>query len=146
MSGSNVPFSDIYPDGAATGGAAGASAGALSVNPRYPGIPVGATPIHRDYVAGGAGTYDIWDPGSGSRFVLVAATINVDGAGRVALVDDADVQGRRIVDVELAANGGATPNMVPVPYTSALAGNMLRLVTTVAGDTRIHVSGWLQAA
>lgn len=145
-SGSSIPFTDIYPDGPAAAAAAGGVALGPDVNRDYPGIPAGAVPIHRDFVASAAGTYDLWAPGAGARFVLVAATINVDAAGRVALVDDQDIVGRRIVDVELAANGGATPNMVPVPYPSVLAGNTLRLVTTAVGDTRVHVSGWLQPA
>ena len=144
MSSSNVPFTAIYPDGAAQAAAGGGDA-APTVNSNYPGMPVGATPVHRDYVATAAGTYDVWDPGPVARFVVVSASVVASAAGRVALVDDADVQGARIFDADLAANAGATPNLVPVPYPGRGAGNKVRLVTTVAGNTRVRVSGWQQA-
>lgn len=138
-----VPFTAIYPDGpgsAAAGGEAGPAQELL--NALYPGMPIGATPVHRDNVYVAAGTYALWSPSAGNRFVLTSAMIVQSAAGRVALVDDVDIPGSRPVDGDFAANGGAIANLVPVPYPSKTAGNPLRVVTTVAGNTRVRVSGW----
>lgn len=137
-----VPFTSIYPDGP-TDQAAAASSG---INSLYPGMPVGATPISRDITIVAAGTYDLWTPSSGRRFVLEAAFISTDAAMRVAIVDESDAQGQRPVDGYFAANGGASPNMVPVPYVSVNIGNRLRVVTGGAGNVKVRVSGWEQAS
>lgn len=144
MSG-NVAFTDVYPDGPAAAAAA-AGLGGPTENLKYPGLPIGASPFSYDYVATAAGTYDVWAPGSGYKFVLVSAFVTVSAAGRVALVDDVDIQGRRPVDGDFAANSGATPNLVPAPYVAKVAGGTLRLVTTVAGNTRVRVAGWVEPA
>jgi hypothetical protein len=138
----NVAFTDIYPDGPGTLAAGGIAGAGQEFNPDYPGMPVGAVPMHRDFVATAAGTYDLWTPPAGYRWVLANASVAASAGGRVALVDNADVAGARIEDADLAANGGALPNFVPVPWPSLTAGNVLRLVTTVAGNTRVRVSGW----
>lgn len=143
---SRVQFTDVYPDDPTAPAPAGPGTPAPSSNPTFPGMPVGASPIHRDFVSSSAGTYTIWDPGAGNKFVLASAILSTAAGGRVALVDAADVAGQRIIDLELGANGGATPNLVPVPYVSGLAGRKLTLVTDVAGDVRVKVSGWLGAA
>ncbi len=138
-----VPFTAIYPDGPGTEAAGGAGGTAQELlNALYPGMPIGATPVHRDNVYAAAGTYVLWQPSAGNRFVLTSAFLVVSAAGRVALVDDVDIPGSRPVDGDFAANGGATPNLVPVPYPSKTAGNPLRVVTTVVGNTRVRVSGW----
>lgn len=141
----NVAFTDIYPNGP-PGSAAAVAAGASDTNGLYPGMPVGATPIHRDIelVAASPGGTTIWDPGASNRFVVASAFVNTNGAGRVALVDGTDIQGSRIFDADLAANSGATPNLVPVPYPSKNPGTPLVLISTVAGNVKVHVSGWLQ--
>ncbi len=139
-----IPFTAIYPDG--SGSLAQGGTGGLdgpSTNPDYPGMPVGATPVHRDLVIAAAGTTVIWTPGGATRrFVLASAFVSSDTAMRVALVDDADVQGNRPVDQYVAANGGSSPNLVPVPYVSKTAGASLKVVTSVAGNVRVRVSGW----
>lgn len=138
-----VPWTSIYPDGAGTAAAGGADAGFATpdANQQYPGMPLGASPVHRDVVIAAAGTTAIWTPGAGSRFILASAFISTDTAMRVALVDDADIQGSRPVDGYFGANGGASPNLVPVPYPSKNVGNSLRVVTA-AGNVRVRVSGW----
>lgn len=144
---SGIEFSSIYPMSAAAAAAAG-DAGALAAaqsNDLYPGMPVGASPVHKDITVAAAGTYTLWDPGPGLVFVLVSAFVSTDTAMRVALVDEADIQGNRPVDGYFAANGGASPNLVPAPYPSKLAGNRLRLVTGGAGNVKARVSGWTQA-
>lgn len=139
---SNVPFSAIYPDKAgADGGSAGGATGS-SGNPLYPGMPEGATPIHRDKLITAAATTALWTPGAGRSFVLASAFVSSDTAMRVALVDDADLEGQRPVDQYVAANGGSSPNLVPVPYKSKNAGNALRIVTAAVGNVRVRVSGW----
>jgi hypothetical protein len=138
-----IPFTAIYPDGPGTAAATGEAGTAFDAggNPDYPGMPAGASPIHRDYAASGAGTYAVWTPGAGRRFVLASAFISTDTANRVALVDGTDAAGSRIVDAYFAANGGASPNLVPVPYPSAVAGQSLALVVA-GGNVRVRVSGW----
>jgi len=137
-----IPFVGIYPDGPPGSPEAVAAAGGATGNPDYPGMPAGAEPVHRDNVYTAAGTYPLWVPPTGYRFVLASAMVVQSAAGRVALVDETDVAGNRPVDGDFAANGGATPNLVPVPYPSRIAGNRLQVVTAVAGNTRVRVSGW----
>jgi hypothetical protein len=138
-----VPFTSIYPDGPATAAAGGidgsSSAGGNSL---YPGMPEGATPIHRDVLITTATTTSLWTPGAGRRFVLASAFVSSDTAMRVAIVDDADIQGSRPVDQYVGANGGSSPNLVPVPYVSKAAGNSARVVTSAVGNVRVRVSGW----
>jgi hypothetical protein len=138
---SRVQWTSIYPDApdSAEADAAGAGAGG---NDQYPGMPVGATPIHRDLLVAAAGVVPIWTPGNGARFILASAFISSDTTMRVALVDEADIQGSRPVDQYVAANGGSSPNLVPVPYPSKNVGNALRVVTSALGNVRIRVSGW----
>lgn len=139
----NVPWTGIYPDGPNSAGAGGGDAGAFSSgNPLYPGMPEGATPIHRDKVITTATTTTLWTPGTGRRFVLASAFISSDTAMRVAVVDDADLENQRPVDQYVGANGGSSPNLVPVPYVSKNAGNALKVVTSAVGNVRIRVSGW----
>lgn len=139
-----VPFTDIYPDGPHSGAAAGGYEGASGGNPDYPGMPVGAVPTSRDVTIAAASTTALWAPAPGRRFVLASAFVSTDTAMRVALVDDADVQGQRPVDGYFAANGGASPNLVPVPYVAKNAGNVLRVVTSAAGNVKVRVTGWEQ--
>lgn len=137
-----IPFTAIYPNGPGSGGLAVPGA-PTETNPDYPGMPVGATPVSRDLTVAAAGTVTIWTPGGPSRrFVLASAFLSTDTAMRVALVDDADVQGQRPVDGYFAANGGASPNLVPVPYPSRTAGASLKLVTAAPGNVKVRVSGW----
>lgn len=139
----NVPWTSIYPDGAGSEAAGGsAPGGGPAGNDLYPGMPVGASPIHRDLLLPAAATTIIWQPGATRRFVLTSAFISSDTAGRVAIVDDVDVQGSRPVDQYIGANGGSSPNLVPVPYVGKNLGAPLRVVSTVAGNVRVRVSGW----
>lgn len=140
-----VQWTAIYPDGAGTDaatGGGGATGGDVNGNPDYPGMPVGATPIERDVTITAAATTDLWTPGVGRKFVLASAFVSTDTAMRVALVDEADIQGSRPVDGYFAANGGASPNLVPTPYVSHGTGNRLRVVTAGAGNVKVRVSGW----
>lgn len=143
---SNLPFTSIYPLAPGSVAADGSVVGAASGNLEYPGMPEGASPVHRDLAVAAAGTVTVWDPGAGSRFVLASAFVSTDTAMRVALVDENDVQHSRPVDGYFGANGGASPNLVPVPYASRTIGNRLRVVTAAAGNVRVRVSGWTVAA
>ncbi len=137
-----VMFTDIYPDGAGSAAAGGGVAAVQQFNPDYPGMPVGATPVHRDVLITTATTTTLWTPPTGRKFVVASAFISTDAAMRVALVDDADVVGQRIVDGAFAASGGASPNKVPVPYPSRTTGAALKVVTGGAGNVRVQVDGW----
>jgi hypothetical protein len=144
---SGIEFNAIYPMSAAAAAASGdpaAIAAAAAGNDLFPGMPVGASPVHRDVTIAAAGTYTLWDPGPGLEFVLASAFISTDTAMRVAIVDESDIQGNRPVDGYFGANGGASPNLVPVPYTAKLAGNRLRVVTGALGNVKVRVSGWTQ--
>lgn len=141
-----VPFNAIYPDGPNTLAAGGAAPdpGSSDANPQFPGMPAGATPIARDLTVAAAGTYPVWTPSAGRKFVLASAMVSTDTAMRVALVDQNDQQGGRPVDGFFGANGGASPNLVPVPYPSQNAGNVLQLVTSAVGNVKVSVRGWEQ--
>lgn len=142
-----IPFSDIYPDGA-TAQAARQGAAEAGLNIDYPGMPAGASPIHRDVTLTAATTRTaVWTPSAPSkRLVLASAFISSSAAGRVAIVDDQDAQGQRPVDQEIGANGGSSPNLVPVPYPSKTPGTPLCVVSTVVGTVRVRLSGWEQDA
>lgn len=137
-----IPFTAIYPDGPVGSAAGGASGGGDVGNPLFPGMPAGATPIHRDVTITAAGTTDLWVPQAGNRFILASAFISTDTAMRVALVDSLDTVNQRPVDGYFGANGGAAPNLIPVPYPSKAAGNVLRVVTAQNGNVKVRVSGW----
>jgi hypothetical protein len=144
-------FTDIYPEGSGPGGygpAAAELAASSGLNLEYPGMPVGAQPIHRDITLSAAtpaaGTI-IWTPSAPNRrLVLASAFVSSGGAGRVAIVDDQDIQGNRPVDQEIAAQGGSSPNLVPVPYPCKTPGASLKVVSTVVGTVHVRVSGWEQ--
>lgn len=154
----SLQFVDIYPDAAvpATGpaqdGLAGdlqngltvafAAALAAALNEDYPGLPPGATPQKRDFTATAAGTYDLWVPPADARIVVTSAFFSTDTAGRIALVDSLDIQGRRICVHYAPANGGASPNLVPAPYELSQVGGILRVVVAQAGNTFVRVSGY----
>ncbi len=145
MSG-GMAWTAIYPDGPP--GSASAEAGAIGAggNPLYPGMPEGASPVHRDLAVAAAGTYTVWTPSPGTRAVVASAFVSTDTAMRVALCDGSDGAGRRIVDGYFAASGGAAANLVPVPYPADLAGTPIVLVTAGAGNVRVRVSGWEETA
>lgn len=139
---SGIPATSIYPMGPSSGVGPDGAPLAPAGNQLYPGMPDGASPIHRDVLITTATTTALWSPSPGRRFILASAFISTDTAMRIALVDENDVQGSRPVDGYFGANGGASPNLVPVPYVSDLAGNRLRVVTGAAGNVRVRVSGW----
>ncbi len=76
---SGIPFTAIYPDGAA-GAAAAAAAGIAAplLNDRYPGMPSGATPVHMDrrIVFGAASSSDPSYRLNGRPCTLPHATIH----------------------------------------------------------------------
>lgn len=142
-----IPFTNVYPDGPLAASARD-DALAAGLNVDFPGMPAGATPIHKDLTlsaATPAGGTELWRPSApDKRLVLASAFISGSAAGRVAIVDDQDVQGQRPVDQDVAASGGSSPNLVPVPYVAKTAGAPLRVVSTIVGTTRVRVSGWEQ--
>lgn len=141
-----LPWTNIYPDGPGTAAAGGTTDNAPTTNPQYPGMPVGAAPVHKDqtYLAATVGTV-LWQPSAGNRFVLASCMISTDTAMRVAVVDGADIPGSRPVDGNFAANGGVSKNQVPVPYPSRSVGNPLIVVVAAApgaGGVKVSVDGW----
>ena len=138
-----IPWTAIYPDGPGTVAAGGDSFAGGAGNPGpYPDLPAGAIPFDRDLTVAAASTTTIFDPGVGQKFFLVSAFVSTDTAMRVAVIDETDTQNSRPVDGYFAANGGASPNLVPKWYESKLAGNRLRLVTAGAGNVKVRVSGF----
>lgn len=142
-----LPFTSLYPeDPNAPGGAGGAGGGAADVNRDWPGLPPGASPDMRDLtltVATGAAGTVIWQPAADERVVIVSAFISSDAAGRVAIVEDQDVQGQRIAVQFVGANGGSAPNLVPAPWPTAVPGAPIRVVSTVVGNLFVRVSGYI---
>lgn len=138
----NTPFVDVYPD--ATPAPTGpAPAGSASGNPDWPGLPADAHPESFDVtlVAASLGTI-IVQPTMAQRFVVVSAFISTDVAGRIAIFDDLDIQGRRIAVHYAAANGGASPNLVPAPYPTATPGGPVRVACAGVGNVFVRVSGY----
>lgn len=156
----STQFVDIYPDapipatgpqpsglaGDISSGLTGALAAALAdaLNADYPGLPPGATPEKRDITVTLAGTYDLWVPPADARIVVTSAFISTDTAGRIAIVDETDTANRRVAVHYAAANGGASPNLVPAPYELLSAGGRVRVVVAQNGNTFIRVSGYLK--
>ena len=140
---STTPWTDIYPDGPSSRPASGAPGVAPAAgNAAYPGMPADATPVHRRLRITAAGTYAIWSPPADRRFVVASAMMSTDTAMRIALVEETDAPGAEVVDGYFGANGGATPNLVPVPIPAQTLGSVLRVVTAGAGNVRVRVSGW----
>lgn len=146
---SGIPFTSIYPDGPTSAAALAAdAAGHPFTNDEYPGMPVGATPVHVDrrLVFAAAGAQDLYAPPPDRKFVCASALAVTSAAVRVAIVDDIDADNRRFFDGDFAANGGASPNFVPVPRPASSAGAMVRVVAGGAATVSVRISGWLQAA
>ena len=143
---SRTPWTDIYPDGPNSRAVGVGSSAVPAGNGAYPGMPAGATPVHRRLRITAAGTYAIWSPAADRRFVVASVMISTDTAMRIALVEGTDSPGREVVDGYFGANGGATPNLVPVPIPAQTLGAVLRVVTATAGNVRVRVSGWEEAA
>lgn len=141
-----IPFSAIYPEGPGTLAANGGGAVADAGNPEYPGMPAGATPVHKDATYTAAGTYTLWQPSAGFKFVCTAVVINTDTAMRVAAVDGADIPGSRVADGNWAANGGLSENGIPTPYVSKTVGAPLLVIVGGAGNVKVEVRGWEKAA
>lgn len=139
---SETPWISIYPDGPNSVLGGGPIAGGPGGNAAFPGMPEGAVPVHRTLRIAAAGTYAIWTPPADRRFVVASAFVSADTAMRVALVEEVDAAGNEVMDGYFAANGGASPNLVPVPYPAKVKGSVLRVVTGGAGNVRVRVSGW----
>jgi len=93
--------------------------------------------LHFDATIAGAATTTIWTPAAGMRFVIDSFVMSTDTANRVALVDGADVAGKRIAAPYLAAAGG----MVYGPYASQAIDTPLLLVTAAGGNVFLAVDG-----
>lgn len=103
------------------------------------------TPVHFDLTTAAAGTYTLWTPSSGTRFVLTSWYIAVGGAGgRVALIDGTDIAGRRIVDHPAAAAGSTISGSVG--YTSVGVNlPLLFIVSTTSGVAFVAVTGFVSS-
>lgn len=156
MSGT-IPWTAIYPDGPSSGrdgtvqvsvpGGGPLGGGGVSVlvdlprNAAYPGLPEGVQPRHVDLSVNGAGTWTLWTPSSGRRIILTHVMISSDTAQRVAVVEDADVPGRRAVDGFVGASGGLAADLTPAPYVAS-PGMPLRLVVGTGGNVSVQASGY----
>ena len=143
MGSGGLPFTTIYPDDPNAPAGAGGVGGGSDINVDWPGLPPGATPESRDLTLAAAtlGTV-IWQPAADERLVIVSAYISSDAAGRVAIVEDADLQGQRIAAQYVGANGGSSPNLVPAPWPTSGPGVPIRVVSTVVGNVFVRVSGY----
>lgn len=139
-------FVDIYPDAAIAPTGPGSPGSAPATNEEYPGLPVGAVPDSFDVTVTTATTTAVWTPPADRRVVVESVFISTDVAGRIAVVDDQDIQGRRIAVLYAAANGGASPNLVPAPYEAQSMGTPIRVVTAAAGNIFVRVTGYTKPA
>lgn len=136
-------FDAIYGAASPSGAAADTAAALESVmNPDWPGLPPNASPDHRDATITTATTTTVWAPGPDESVVIVAAFLSTDTAGRIAIVADTDTAGNRIAVLYAAANGGASPNLVPAPFV-APKGAPIRVVTAAAGNTFVRLTGYI---
>lgn len=136
-------FVDIYPDAAvAPTGPSEPGQGGGAINEDWPGLPPGATPDSYDVTITTIATTVLWAPPADRKVVVVSLFISTDVAGRIAVVDDQDIAGRRIAVLYAAANGGASPNLVPAEYQTASPGNPIRVVTAAAGNVFVRISGY----
>jgi hypothetical protein len=143
-----VQFTSLYPDQAGGVDAQGNPVNAPEINVDWPGLPPGAVPDSRDITltaATGAGGTVLWAPAADERLVIVSAYISSDTAGRVAVVEDQDVQGNRIAVQYVGANGGSSPNLVPAPWPFGTPGTPVRVVSNIAGNVYVRVSGYIAA-
>jgi hypothetical protein len=67
--------------------------------------------------------------------------ISSDTAQRVAVVEDADLPGRRAVDGFVGAFGGLAADLTPAPYVAA-PNAPLRLVVGLGGNVTATATGY----
>lgn len=88
-----------------------------------------------------ATTTTLWTPATGRRFVITHAEISAAAAGRVMLIDETDVAGRRLLGGTFGAGGGVDTSAV-IP--SRAVNRRLRVVTASTGPTFVAVDGYEQ--
>jgi hypothetical protein len=137
---SAIPWTAIYPDGPPASGTSSEGGGAGSGNPAYPGLPEGATPRHVDVAVSGAGTWTLWQPAPGRRVVLLHVLVSADTAQRVAVVEGADVPGKRAMEAYVGASGGAAADLTPAPYVAATDAPLL--LVTAGGNVVAQATGY----
>lgn len=92
-------------------------------------------------IATGQTASTVWDPTTGTRFVITDMIISSSAAGVLTLFDGTDNTTLRVAKLNLSANGGAVVNYKK-PYISATVDNILKYTsdTTFAGS--LTVSGY----
>ncbi len=102
--------------------------------------PPGAVTFHADVTIVGAATTVLYTPSAGARFVITDIVISTDTAGRVMVIDDADVAGQRLRGGYFGANGGLAE--AGTTARSGAVNRVAKVVTGGAGNTFVSVDGY----
>lgn len=104
--------------------------------------PLGAvTMIKKTYDWGGAVTaQDVWDPTSGTKFVITDILIGVNTATDITLFDSTDSTANRIFKGYFADNSNLVSNQ-KLPIVSSTADNILK-ITTGGGSGSLTIYGY----
>jgi len=80
---------------------------------------------------------NVWDPTTGTKFVITDLILSVDTAGWYKILDDTTV----IMQFELTATGGVVSNF-QTSIVSTTADNILKIQAESAGEVNITVCGY----
>jgi len=83
----------------------------------------------------------IWDPTTGTKFVITDWVISASAAGTITVFDSTDTTGNRVCKLNIAANGGACKRYKK-DFESALLNNVLKYTTGTIMTGSITVSGY----
>ena len=100
---------------------------------------LGTGSVHKSAEVG-AETVTLWDPTTGSKFVVTDMIVSVSSAATVTIFDGTDTTANRLAKASLAANGGFIHNF-KIPFRSSTVDNLLK-VTSTAATCYITVIGY----
>lgn len=96
------------------------------------------TSVHKDVRSSTIDTDEtLWDPTTGTKFVITDIVASVDTAMTVTLTDQTDI----IYLWYFAANGGVVMNL-QTPFKSTAVNNLLRYTKNVTGFLSLSVDGY----
>ena len=117
----------------------------ITAAPYISAVSGGLTAVHKDLTVSGAGaTTAIWTPATGSRAIITSVFVSTDTGMRVAVVDNADTAGNRIMVAPALPAGGSLARFFGDPdgYISNAVNNVIKLVTGAAGTTFVSLDGF----
>lgn len=99
---------------------------------------------HFDLTVAAAATTAIWTPSTGSRIVVNSLFVSSDTQMRVAVVDNADSAGHRLLVAPAIPAGGSLARFFGDPdgFVSSAVGNVIKLVTSGTGTVFVALDGY----